>query len=230
MLPEWSTGRTRASLPRFPRSAKLSSTCVAGEYLLFSLGRIHSGILVAPQTGSSLSRKTHTGPSSKRREPLYFSNPVRAPYLPLRSFPVSAAMMSSSAPCRHSSAQLSIPYSLPSLSPPPAPPCASTPASLLASFGRLRPAPWPHPVVGNRLLPGPETKFFSISQFVSLCLSQPSKKLISRNRDQALAISGVGCGICVVVWLWGLGFLTAGYHHSFTGLWEGQACSRDPKY
>lgn len=41
LLPGLSTGRSCVSLPRFPRSAKLSSTCVAGGYLLFSLGRMH---------------------------------------------------------------------------------------------------------------------------------------------------------------------------------------------
>ena len=49
----------------------------------------------------------------RRRKPLHFSNPVRAPYLPLRSSPVSAAMMPSSAPCRHSSAKLRIPFPFP---------------------------------------------------------------------------------------------------------------------
>lgn len=96
--------------------------------------------------------------------------------------------------------------------PPLAPPCLSTPASALAGLGRLRPAPWPHPVVGNHLLPGSQTEFFS---FVSLCVSQPSEKLISRNPDQELSFGEVGSGTCVAVWhwaapVWGLGFLSMG--------------------
>lgn len=83
---------------------------------------------------------------------------------------------------------------------------------MLAGLGRLRPAPWPHPVVGNHLLPGSQTEFFS---FVSLCLSQPSEKLISTNPDQAPGFGGVGRGACVAVWHWaaplrGLGFLSVG--------------------
>lgn len=134
--------------------------------------------------------KTHPGASPGRRKPLHFSNPMGAPYLPLRSVSVSAAMMPSSAPCPHSSVLLLVLGSLfpsqrvpSSLSSGPALPSSRPPASALASLGRLRPAPWLYPVVGNRPLPGPETDFFS---FVSLCLSQPSKKLVSRNPDQAL--------------------------------------------
>lgn len=48
-----------------------------------------------------------------------------------------------------------------------------------------------------------------------LCLSQPSKKLISRNPDQALGFGGVrgGTRLAVCHWaapLWGLGFLSPG--------------------
>lgn len=126
-----------------------------------------------------------------------FSNPV-APYLPLRS---DSGERCNDAQQRSVPLQLCTPTGswlpFPSQGVPPlAPPCFSTLASALAGLGRLRPAPWPHPVVGNHLLPGSQTEFFS---FVSLCLSQPSEKLISTNPDQALGFGGVGRGTCVAV-------------------------------
>lgn len=144
-----------------------------------------------------------------------FSNPVRLTCLCDLSL-VSTAIMHAqrcsvlSELCTPTSSWLPFPsQGVPHL----APPCLSTPASALAVLGRLRPAPWPHSVVGNHLLPGSQTEFFS---FVSpLCLSQPSEKLISRNPDQALGFVGAGRGTCLAVWhwaapLWGLGFLSMG--------------------